>query len=517
MPNGDNWQGDVLRDLRGAAGRQSEPQQGPPQQGAGQQGAQGPAGYAQGGPTPNPGHAAPQQGVPAPESGYGYPPQHGTPAAPAGYGQPAPGPAPDATYGYPPQQQAGPIPDASYGYAPQQQGASAPDPAYGYPPQQGTPAGSTGYPQAAPAAYPQAAPDPTYGQHAPQQQAAPAPDAAYGYPPQQAAPAQQQPRATPAHTSAYTPTTRPHHAPDSRPVVDKALVTAGRKPRHGQSFASRATRALRRTVSSSAAKEVAEITRIAEVLQQPVTTGRQISVTSIRGGAGKTTVAALLGTTYAHYRQDPVLVVEADPALGSLPLRLGAETLRWTIGDFADIVEPQMSLLDITGYLVQLPGNAWLLPGSQGQIGAMLGSKAYEGVMVSLRRYFGVTVVDCETLPAEVARVALSASQARVLTAPATLEGVTSTYSVLQWMQGLPQHVIAGTVVVLTELVPHPGLDLAEAAEKLRSTGASVQVLPYDRHLAAGGLIRTELLAHSTREAATRLAADVFQLSQKRH
>ncbi|MCX5311636.1 MinD/ParA family protein [Streptomyces sp. NBC_00154] len=468
MPNGDNWQGDVLRDLRGGAGRQSEPQQGPPQQGAGQQGAQGPAGQAQGGPTPNaaPGHAAPQQVAPASESGYGYPPSQGAPAAPVGYAQPAP--APDAAYGYPPQQQAGPIPDAPYGYAPQQQGAPAPDPAY-------------------------------------------------GYPPQQAVPAQQQPRATPAHTSAYTPTTRPHHTPDSRPVVDKSLVTAGRKPRHGQSFASRATRALRRTVSSSAAKEVAEITRIAEVLQQPVTTGRQISVTSIRGGAGKTTVAALLGTTYAHYRQDPVLVVEADPALGSLPLRLGAETLRWTIGDFADIVEPQMSLLDITGYLVQLPGNAWLLPGSQGQIGAMLGSKAYEGVMVSLRRYFGVTVVDCETLPAEVARVALSASQARVLTAPATLEGVTSTYSVLQWMQGLPQHVIAGTVVVLTELVPHPGLDLAEAAEKLRSTGASVQVLPYDRHLAAGGLIRTELLAHSTREAATRLAADVFQLSQKRH
>ncbi|MGY4905319.1 nucleotide-binding protein [Streptomyces sp. 900116325] len=510
MPNGDNWQGDVLRDLRGAAGRQSAPQQGPPAQGAGQQGAQDPAGYAQGGPTPNaaPGHAPQQQNAPAPEPGYGYPPQQGAPAAPDGYARPAP--APDAAYGYPPQQQAGPIPDAAYGYAPQQQNAPAPDPAYGYPPQQGAPAGSAGYARPAPA------PDPTYG-HAPQQQAAPSPAPGYGYPPQQGAPAQQQPRATPAQTSAYTPTTLPHHTPDSRPVVDKALVTAGRKPRHGQSFASRATRAVRRTVSSSAAKEVAEITRIAEVLQQPVTTGRQIAVTSIRGGAGKTTVAALLGTTYAHYRQDPVLVVEADPALGSLPLRLGAETLRWTIGDFADIVEPQMSLLDITGYLVQLPGNAWLLPGSQGQIGAMLGSKAYEGVMVSLRRYFGVTVVDCETLPAEVARVALSASQARVLTAPATLEGVTSTYSVLQWMQGLPQHVIGGTVVVLTELVPHAGLDLAEAAEKLRSTGASVQVLPYDRHLAAGGLIRTELLAHSTREAATRLAADVFQLSQKRH
>ncbi|MET7857702.1 MinD/ParA family protein [Streptomyces sp. NPDC005318] len=476
MPNGDNWQGDVLRDLRGAAGRPSTPQQGGPEQGPAQQGPQGSAEHV--------------PGAPAPQSGYGYPPQQG-----AYQGAPA------AQPGHP-----GPAPDAAYGYASPQQAAPAPAAGYGYPPQQPSPAGHPGHAQPAPA------PDPAYG-YPPQQGAYQGAPAAY-----QQAPAPQQPQAAAtAQASAYTPTTRPHHTPDSRPVVDKALVTTGRKPRHGQSFASRATRAVRRTVSSSAAKEVAEITRIAEVLQQPVTTGRQIAVTSIRGGAGKTTVAALLGTTYAHYRQDPVLVVEADPALGSLPLRLGAETLRWTIGDFADIVEPQMSLLDITGYLVQLPGNAWLLPGSQGQIGAMLGSKAYEGVMVSLRRYFGVTVVDCETLPAEVARVALSASQARILTAPATLEGVTSTYSVLQWMQGLPKHVIAGTVVVLTELVPHAGLDLTEAAEKLRSTGASVQVLPYDRHLAAGGLIRTELLAHSTREAATRLAADVFQLSQKRH
>lgn len=309
---------------------------------------------------------------------------------------------------------------------------------------------------------------------------------------------------------------RPAHSPGSRPVVDSALTGTARRPRRGEPAAARISRAIRRIVSSSAAREVAEITRIAERIQQPVTTGRQIAVTSIRGGAGKTTMAALLGTAYAHYRQDPVLLVEADPALGSLPLRLGAETLRWTTADLADIVEPQMSLLDVTGYLVQLPDNAWLLPGSQGRIGAMLDTAAYERVMVALRRYFGVTVVDCETLPAEVARVALSAAQARVLAAPATLDGITSTYAVLQWMQGLPRHMIAGTVVALTSTTSRPGIDVEAAAEKLRSTGATVHVLPYDRHLAAGGALRTELLARPTRLAATRLAAEVFQLSQKR-
>ncbi|WP_078889002.1 ATPase [Streptomyces sclerotialus] len=449
MPNGDNWQGDVLRDLRGGATPQGAPQQGAqgpgaPQQGTPQQGAQGPGGQQQGAP----GHVAPQPH----QQPYPQPHQQQT-------GHPVPA-APNQQSQQPYQQPQQPYPQ--YEQMPQHQ------------------------------------PEPQYRQPEPQPQQAPQ------Y--QQQVPAQ----------AGYAPP-RPHRTPDSRPVVDKSLAGTGRKPRHGESFAARATRNLRRTVSSSAAREVADTTATAEVLQQPVTTGRQIAVTSIRGGSGKSTVAALLGTAYAHYRQDPVLFVEADPSLGSLPLRLGAETLRWTTGDLAGIIEPQMSLLDVTGYLVQLPNNAWLLPGSQGQIGAMLPTKAYERVMVSLRRYFGVTVVDCETLPAEVARVALSAAQARVLTAPATLEGVTSTYAILQWMQGLPPHVIAGTVVVLSELVPHSGLALDEAVEKLTSTGASVQVMPYDRHLAAGGTIRTELLAHATREAATRLAADAFRLSQQRH
>ncbi|MFJ5806817.1 MinD/ParA family protein [Streptomyces sp. NPDC093093] len=419
MSQADNWQGDVLRDLRGG-GRQPAPQGGP-----------GPAGQ---GATP-----------PPPPPGPGQDPAR--PAAPqAPAPQAAPYPAPQAPH------PGGPHPD-----------------------------GGPRVPSAAPR---------------PQSHA------------QAHAPAPGPPHPAPARAA---------RTPDSRPAVDPSLAAASRKPRNGEPFTARAARAIWRTVSSSVAREVAEVSRIAESLQQPVTTGRQIAVTSIRGGAGKSTVAALLGTTYAHYRQDPVLFVEADPALGSLPIRLGAESLRWTTGDVADIVQPQMSLLDITGYLVQLRDNAWLLPGSQGQIGAMLDFRSYERAMVALRRYFGVTVVDCETLPAEVARVALTASQACVLTTPATLDGVASTHAVLQWMQGLPPHVIGGTVVVLTEQAPHSGIDTDEAVRTLASTGTSVHVLPYDRHLADGGEIRTDLLAQATRTAATRIAADAFRLSQKRH
>ncbi|MDG9721040.1 hypothetical protein [Streptomyces sp. DH24] len=533
MPSGDNWQGDVLRDLRGGAaqrratGPDGQPQQEPQQQAeAQQQGAPGPDVPQQGASYGYPQAQAQQPGQ-GEAAAYGYPqgqdPAHGYPNA-QGQGAPYGSQHAQAAAAYDPHAQAAAAYDP---HAQQAQAAAAYDPhaqqpgqvpAYGYPNAQQQPAQPQaqgqgyGYPQQQPQAYPGQA-------HVQQQYAQQGHAAQQPYPQQYADGAHpgRQPQQAQAQPQAPAPRPRSSRStPDSSPVMDKQLASAGLKPRRGEPFGARALRAVRRTVSSSAAREVAETTATAEALQQPVTTGRQIAVTSIRGGSGKTTIAALLGATYAHYRQDPVLMVEADPALGSLPIRLGAESLRWTTGDLADVVEPQMTLLDVTGYLVQLPDNAWLLPGSQGQVGAMLDTRSYERVMVSLRRYFGVTVVDCETLPAEVARTALSAAQARVLTVPATLEGIASTHAVLQWMRGLPRDITTTTVVVLTETVPHLGLDLDKAAERLKTTGATVRVLPYDRHLAAGGTIRTELLARATRQAATRLAAEVFQLSQQR-
>lgn len=303
--------------------------------------------------------------------------------------------------------------------------------------------------------------------------------------------------------------------PNSVPAVDSAAAAIGRGPRRGDSVARRAGQAVRRLVVSSAAREVAELTGVAEAIQQPVVAGRQIAVTSIRGGAGKTTVAALLGLTYTHYRPDPVLSVEADAALGTLPVRLGADTVRWTCADLAHVVNPAMQFTDITGYLLQTKAGGWLLPGSQGQVGARLDIPAYRKVTGALRRHFNVTVVDCETLPGELARTALDTAQARVLVAPATMEGVAGTRTVLDWMAGVPR-MIPGTVVVLNSAAPYAAIDTAGAARYLAQTGVTVLPVPYDRHLAAGGVIRVPLLARDTRLAAGRLAAALLDRANGR-
>ncbi|MFE6591267.1 hypothetical protein [Streptomyces sp. BB1-1-1] len=298
-------------------------------------------------------------------------------------------------------------------------------------------------------------------------------------------------------------------APESSPTLDPRLLLALGRPLHGDSVTRRTGRTLRK-LTSSVAQDVAEQTRIARQLQQPVTTGRVVAVTSIRGGVGKSTVSALLGRTLNHYRHDPVLTLEADTALGTLPVRMGAEAVRWTCADLAPILHPSMRLTDVTGYLVPVSDGGWLLPASRGQVGPPLDMTAYRKVTLALRRYFAVTVADCETLPGEVARTAMDTAHARVVVAPTTAEGVGATRQVLDWLARLPHSALATTVVALVANTPDTVLDDKTAAGHLRESGVTVVTVPYDRHLAGGGPIRTDLLAHATQQAVLRLAAEVM-------
>ncbi|MEV8312054.1 type VII secretion protein [Streptomyces flavidovirens] len=306
----------------------------------------------------------------------------------------------------------------------------------------------------------------------------------------------------------------PMVTPESLPTVDPRLAHAMGRPRHGDSITRRTGRSLQK-LTASAAQEVSEETHLARALQQPVTTGRVIAVTSIRGGVGKTTVAALLARTFNHYRHDPVLALEADAALGTLPVRLGAKSVRWSCRELAHLLTPSMQLTDVTGYLVPVTDGGWLLPASQGRIGAPLDMPTYRTVSLALRRYFAVTVVDCETLPGEVARTAMDTAHARVVVAPMTVEGVGGTRLVLDWLAQLPHSALATTVVALTANSPDMTLDLKAATAHLRETGVTVVALPYDRHLAQGGPIHTALLGQATRQAATSLAAEAMERAVK--
>src|SRR5690606_4447081 len=75
----------------------------------------------------------------------------------------------------------------------------------------------------------------------------------------------------------------PMQAPAAVPTVAPELDGAQRKPRNGDSTAQRGGRALRRLVSS-AVRETAEATALASRVRQPISVGRHVAVSSIRGG-----------------------------------------------------------------------------------------------------------------------------------------------------------------------------------------------------------------------------------------
>ncbi|PBC64068.1 hypothetical protein BKI49_10220 [Streptomyces sp. Tue6028] len=339
-----------------------------------------------------------------------------------------------------------------------------------------------------------------------QAQQAPGPDQPA---PDQPGPNEQQGRARPPVPRGLRDPRLPMAAPESVPTVDPRLAHALGSPQHGDSVARRTGRTLRQ-LTASAGREVAEQSRLAREIQQPVTTGRIIAVTSIRGGVGKSTVSALLARTFNHYRHDPVLALEADAALGTLPVRLGAESVRWACADLAPILKPSMQLTDVTGYLAPVADGGWLLPAGQGRVGAPLDVRTYRTVTLALRRYFAVTVVDCESLPGEVARTAMDTAHARVVVAPMTAEGVGATRQVLDWLAQLPHSALASSVVALSANSPDTTLDAKTAVAHLRDAGVVVVLLPYDRHLAQGGPIHTAMLGQSTRQAAIRLAAEAM-------
>lgn len=269
-------------------------------------------------------------------------------------------------------------------------------------------------------------------------------------------------------------------------------------------------RGVRRAVGVSASQEVHDWASAAAGLQQSITTIRRIAVTSVRGGAGKTTVSVLIASALARHRQDRVLLVDADPGLGSLPMRFGmtaAPSLRDLAGHQPDTFE------EAKPYLTRTDAGLWVLPGARGQMADQpLDRETYESAMSVLSRFFTVVVIDCGVgMVGDLMHAILAGAHACVHVTPATGDGAVGVGRALDWM-GRNGHgdLVRRTVSVFSTQAPHARPDLRQAADLLRDNGIGVSYLPYDRHLASGGVLVPSLLAESTRAAALLIAAEAL-------
>lgn len=284
-----------------------------------------------------------------------------------------------------------------------------------------------------------------------------------------------------------------------------------RRSAHGDPLMRRMGRGVRRAMgASSAADEARRTADVEAVLSRPVSSSRQIAVTSIRGGAGKTTVAGLTATVIAQYRQDRVLAVDADSGLGSLPLRLG--------------VRPERSLHDLTAssphgfeeaarFLGRNQDGLWVLSGTAGgQITHELDLATFKAAAGRMSRYFSAMVIDCGAgLLPELQRGILADAHAQVMVTPGTVDGALSARGALEWQaRNGYQHLLTRTVVAFVTHTPHVDADLTRAAQLLSGGGMPVVHMPYDRHLATGTAVESARIGQETRAAAIRVALEAF-------
>jgi MinD-like ATPase involved in chromosome partitioning or flagellar assembly len=315
-------------------------------------------------------------------------------------------------------------------------------------------------------------------------------------------------------------------APGEPPAVDQGAPEDLRGPgpddldpeqftrarHHRDPLTRQAARRVRQVLGMGASREVREATARAERLRQPVTTIRRIAVLSGRGGAGKTTVAALVATALAAGRPDRVLAVDAAPDLGSLALLAGASSPR-PLAAFGRAAPQPQAFEDADPHLGRTDSGLWLLTGpATPDPDPPLDLPAYRAAVAALSRFFAVLVTDCGPDPGSRLNLGvLEDAHALALVAPATVDGLLSAHQTTARLRQTSASLLPRTVVVLSSQTPHSeAVDLKRGTRSLASQGVRVARLPYDRHLAAGARLRPELLGERTTTAVIGLAADLL-------
>ncbi|MGY4098694.1 AAA family ATPase [Nocardia sp. R16R-3T] len=245
-------------------------------------------------------------------------------------------------------------------------------------------------------------------------------------------------------------------------------------------------------------------------IRRQLNTAYQIAVISVKGGVGRTTTAATLGSTFAALRPDRVVAVDANPDFGDLPTRTSPHPYGLTLRDLAQAANLEafstvQSFMSINTADLAVIASPWTIEATEA-----LSGREYATAVAVLRRHFNLLLVDCGTgVLDSVTLSVLQSSDAVVVVTPATVGGVKGAVATLNWLSshGM-QHLIAKSVVSIVHQQPSkPVVDVA-AIEKLFATGQRPTcILPYDDHLAEGGEIDLRLLEKETLLAFEELAA----------
>lgn len=245
-------------------------------------------------------------------------------------------------------------------------------------------------------------------------------------------------------------------------------------------------------------------------IRRRLTNTYQIAVVSVKGGVGRTTTVATLGSTFADVRPDRVVAVDANPDFGDLAARTSPHPYGLTLRDLVesenvDAFSAVQFFASVNAADLAVLASPWTTEATQAMSG-----REYASAAEILSRHYNLLLVDCGTgVLDSVTGTVLRMSDAIVVVTAATVGGVKGAVATLNWLNshGL-QHLIAQSAIAIVQHQrAKPVVEIGAIEELFATARRPTYVLPYDPHLAEGGEIDLRLLDGETVLAFEELAA----------
>lgn len=211
-----------------------------------------------------------------------------------------------------------------------------------------------------------------------------------------------------------------------------------------------------------------------------------------KGGVGKTSVAACVGSILAELRQqDRIVGIDADTAFGRLSSRIDPRAA----GSFWELTTDTnlRSFTDITARLGRNSAGLYVLAGQPASgPRRVLDPAIYREAALRLDHHFAISVIDCgSSMEAAVTQEVLRDVDALIVVSSPWADGASAAANTIEWLSdyGLTG-LLRRSIVVLNDSDGHADKRTKSLlAQEFIDHGQPVVEVPFDPHLRPGGVI----------------------------
>lgn len=239
----------------------------------------------------------------------------------------------------------------------------------------------------------------------------------------------------------------------------------------------------------------------------------QIGVFGLKGGVGKTAVTVALGSALSQVRGDRILAIDADPDGGNLADRAGRQSAA-TVSDLLSDNE-LFRYNDIRAYTSMNAANLEVLSSQQYSAARReFNDDDWKAAVAVVSQYYNLVLADCGAgLFTPSSRGVLSTVSGIVIVASASIDGARQAAVTVDWLrQNGYQDLLGRCCVAINHVTPgKANLDVEDLVQQFeRHVGPGrVVVLPWDKHIAAGIEIQSDLLSRTFQRRILELAASL--------